>query len=391
MRKDPVLYWNFIHPERTSRTSACPADALTANFTSVFDLPCEPTQPVCDRPNPPDLPFTPDDLASALTHGFAASKSSGPSTVPTQLLKYLSADCYASLSSIFNHFAATSLPAAWLTSSATAIHKKGDPTVAANYRCIAVMGPFCKLFASCLNRELTRQSDQHAWRAPTQVGFRRHHRLEDMVLAVDFAIDRAKAQRKPLALAFLDLEKAFDRVPRDRLVTLLLTHYNVNPSIVETIRRMYENVTAKVPGSSSTFRMTMGVKQGCPMSPLLFGLFFDRVVAFVSTHLPADSTSDLCYSIAFLVIQLALYADDIAVLAPSVPACQRMVDHISTFCVENGLTINTADDKSQVMLLNCVGNVHVNGANLCQVTAFKYLGITLRSEGYSTRRMRGVG
>ena len=127
------------------------------------------------------------------------------------------------------------------------------------------------------------------------------------------------------------------------------------------------------------------------MSPLLFGLFFDRVVAYVSTHLPADSSSDDCYSVAFLVIQLALYADDIAVLAPSVPACQRMVDLIAAFCTTNGLTINTADDKSQIMLLNCVGTVQVYGVNLCQVTEFKYLGITLRSEGYASRRMRGVG
>ena len=43
------------------------------------------------------------------------------------------------------------------------------------------------------------------------------------------------------------------------------------------------------------------------------------------------------------------------------------------------------------MLLNCVGHVTVKNVQLCQVTAFKYLGITLRSDGYASRRMRGVG
>ena len=257
---------------------------------------------VCESPSPPDLPFTPDHLADALDHGFAASKSSGPSAVPTQLLKYLAPTCYAPLSSIFNHFASTALPSAWRTSAVTAIHKKGDPADATNYRCIAVMGPFPKLYASCINREITTLSNRNSWRAPTQVGFRRHHRLEDMVLAVDFAIDRAKAQRKPLAIAFLDLEKAFDRVPRAKLIALLSTHYQLNPSLVETIRRMYDNVDGQLRGCAHSFRMTMGVKQGCPMSPQLFGLFFDRVVAYVSAHLPADRSSDECYSIAFLVI-----------------------------------------------------------------------------------------
>ena len=88
-----------------------------------------------------------------------------------------------------------------------------------------------------------------------------------MVLVVDFAIDRAKATCKLLALAFLDLEKTFDRVPRDKLVALLLQQYNVNPSIVETIRRMYLNVWDQIKGCDTVFRMTMGVTKGYPMSP----------------------------------------------------------------------------------------------------------------------------
>ena len=104
------------------------------------------------------------------------------------------------------------------------------------------MGPFPKLYTSCLNRQLTALADANGWRAPTQAGFRKHHRLEDMVLAIDFALDRAQAQRTPLALAFLDLEKAFDRVPRDKLIATLLHQYEIDPNVVETIRRMYVDV-----------------------------------------------------------------------------------------------------------------------------------------------------
>ena len=166
------------------------------------------------------------------------------------------------------------------------------------------MGPFPKLFTACLNREVTKQSDDNGWRAATQVGFRQYHRLEDMVLAVDYAIDRAKAKRRALALAFLDLEKAFDRVPREKLITVLLDYYGLNPSIVETIRRMYLTVKGQVNGDTASFNMSMGVKQGCPMSPQLFGLFFDRVVEYVETHLPAAAllSSTEGYFIAHLLI-----------------------------------------------------------------------------------------
>ena len=154
----------------------------------------------------------------------------------------MSASCYEHISAIFNHFASTNLPDAWLMSAVTAVFKKGDPNNAKNYRCIAVMGPFPKLYTSCLNRQLTAWADAKGWRAPTQAGFRKHHRLEDMVLAIDFALDRAQAQRTPLALAFLDLEKAFDRVPRDKLIATLLHQYDIDPNVVETIRRMYVDV-----------------------------------------------------------------------------------------------------------------------------------------------------
>ena len=84
-----------------------------------------------------------------------------------------------------------------------------------------------------------------------------------------------------------------------------------------------------------------------------------------------------------------MYADDVAVLAPSVPALQRLLNLIDNFCVDNGLTINTADDKSPVMLINCTGNLYIKTAKLNEVTEVKYLGIVLRSTS-ATRKARGV-
>ena len=94
-------------------------------------------------------------------------------------------------------------------------------------------------------------------------------------------------------MGFVDLEKAFDTVPRSALIELLLSHFGLSPSIVECIRRMYVEVCGTVRGSDTRVGMTMGVKQGCPMSPLLFGLFFDRVVAFIEEQVPALDASGM--------------------------------------------------------------------------------------------------
>ena len=55
------------------------------------------------------------------------------------------------------------------------------------------------------------------------MGFRPKHRLEDLVLLVDLLVDRAKATKTALAMAFIDLEKAFDRIPRPDYLTYSYT------------------------------------------------------------------------------------------------------------------------------------------------------------------------
>ena len=174
------------------------------------------------------------------------------------------------------------------------------------------MGPIAKLYSTCVNTKLDALATSNSWRAPTQVGFRKRHRLEDLLVPVDYIIARAQATRQPLCLCFVDLEKAFDTVLRKRLMNVLLEHYGVSHDMVETIRRMYVDTKGQAAGASTFFDTTMGVKQGCPLSPLLFSLFFDRVVAYIGEHTdPQDAVH-----VAFLAIQAALYADDVVLIAP---------------------------------------------------------------------------
>ena len=84
------------------------------------------------------------------------------------------------------------IPEQWNTSRVTPVFKKGDKTLAANYRPVSIMGPITKLYATCLNLELECQAQANGWRAATQAGFWKQYRLEDLVLLVDFAIARAQ-------------------------------------------------------------------------------------------------------------------------------------------------------------------------------------------------------
>ena len=59
------------------------------------------------------------------------------------------------------------IPEQWNTSRVTLVFKKGDKTLAVNYRPVSVMGPIAKLYAICINLELECQAQANGWWAAT--------------------------------------------------------------------------------------------------------------------------------------------------------------------------------------------------------------------------------
>ena len=68
--------------------------------------------------------------------------------------------------------------------------------------------------------------------------------------------------------------------------------------------------------SSAAFDVNIGVKQGCPASPRVFCLFFDRVRHFIAAHAPPSRRAHTPY-LALLATFILLYADDVALIAAS--------------------------------------------------------------------------
>ena len=110
------------------------------------------------------------------------------------------------------------IPAKWNEVRVTPVFKKGDSRLASNYHPVSVMGSIAILYSTCMNLTLTRQAADKGWRATTQAGFRPTYHLEDLVFPMDVLLANALREGKGLALCFVDLEKAFDTVPRARLI-----------------------------------------------------------------------------------------------------------------------------------------------------------------------------
>ena len=118
-------------------------------------------------------------------------------------------------------------------------------------------------------------------------------------------------------MCFVDFKKAFDTVPRPELMDRM-HQIGVPLSIQHGVQKLYEQVLCKLrmkDGFSESFVSNMGVKQGCPLSPTLFGLYIDEleeVITKQSTREEVDGPSIGTYTLPIL-----LYADDVILMTHS--------------------------------------------------------------------------
>src|SRR6267154_223499 len=90
---------------------------------------------------------------------------------------------------------------------------------------------------------------------------------------------KSSLENRELWMTFVDLEKAFDRVPRD-VVWWALRHVGVEEWIVNVIKGMYEGVTTsvKINGvGSEGVEVKVGVHQGSVLSPILFNIVMHAI------------------------------------------------------------------------------------------------------------------
>lgn len=83
-----------------------------------------------------------------------------------------------------------------------------------------------------------------------------------------------------VAVLQIDLDKAFDRVSHDVLFDVL-SHVNVGDAILEGVKMAYKDCTTRLIVNkelSSVINVRESVRQGCPMSPLLFNLYLELFV-----------------------------------------------------------------------------------------------------------------
>ena len=176
------------------------------------------------------------------------------------------------------------------------------------------------------------------------------------------------------------LKKAFDKVYRDG-IWFKLIQYGVSSKMVKMLTSIYQSVKScvKVNGSCSDFFDSYaGVKQGEPLSPLLFIFFVNDMHEYLY-----DESVDMV-TVNELQIFLLLFADDTVLFSYTEEGLQCLLNRLHQYCSKWGVSVNT--DKTYVMVCRKGNrrptvNLTYGDHELKVVDKFTYLGVTLSSNG----------
>ena len=101
-------------------------------------------------------------------------------------------------------------------------------------------------------------------------------------------MERYREQKKDLHMVFIDLEKAYDKVPRN-VMWWALEMNKVPTKYITLIKDMYKNVMTFVRtcgGDTTDFPINIGLHQGSALSPYLFALVMDEVTRDIQGDIP---------------------------------------------------------------------------------------------------------
>jgi hypothetical protein len=256
-------------------------------------------------------------------------KAAGPSGVVAEMLKAAGEAGTRWVTDVCNSIVREGkIPEDWCKSWMVNVYKgKGDALECGSYRGIRLLEHTFKIFERVVEtrvRKIVKIDD-------LQFGFMAGRGTTDAIFIVRQLQEKFLAKKKDLWMAFVDLEKAFDRVPRE-VLWWALRELGVDEGLVTVIQAMYADTLTMVRLGgrvSQGFGVKVGVHQGSVLSPLLFIIVMEALSRKFRGGLPME----------------LLYADDLVLMAESEELLLEKLRKWKTGMEEKGLRVNMGKTK----------------------------------------------
>ena len=300
-------------------------------------------------------------------------KAVGPDDIPVEAWLCLGEMGVRFLFRLFNRILnGEKMPTEWRRSILIPIFKnKGDVQDCGNYRGIKLMSHSMKIWERVVEARLRGMIEI----SEQQFGFMPGKSTTDAIFALRMIMEKYREGQKELHCVFVDLEKAYDRVPREEL-WYCMRRSGLPERYVKVIQDMYEDCVTAVRcavGVTEGFRVEVGLHQGSALSPFLFAILMDRLTDEVRKELPWTM----------------MFADDIVICGLSKEQVEEDLEQWRNALERRGMKVSRS--KTEYMCVNEIeggGTVQMQGADLTKVEEFKYLGSTVQSNGRCDREVK---
>jgi endonuclease/exonuclease/phosphatase (EEP) superfamily protein YafD len=281
-------------------------------------------------------------------------------------------------------------PTAWQINEVISLYKGGDPELPDNYRGITLISVFQKILTGVLMKRLYGHMNSNNLFDESQAGFRPGEEAIAQFIALAEIVRRRhivdkQTRASPTLVAFIDLKKAYDKVPIE-LVLAVLKKFGFPLKYIRIIRNIYRNTQIVVRAGGNTsdpYILLRGLRQGCLLSPVLFIIFVTNLLKYLrnlkgGVGTPwwnkGDDSGGTCYGL--------LYADDIASLQNDIMELHYFLNELENWC--KLWMMEVSPKKSGIMVWSesaaLIRDVKsfpfkIDGQTIPVVESYKYLGI----------------
>ncbi len=319
--------------------SACPTDSdVQADMLNCLSLTVPPSDvPLCEGL------FSCEEVLIALK-GMARGKTPGSDGLPVEFFIKFWDILGADLVEVFNSsYHDGFLPSSSCKGIITLLFKKGDRLDRKNWRPITLLNIDYKLCARTLAGRLLKVI-HHVVHIDQTCGIPGRYIGENVSLLRDI-VDVTSELNLPAAILSLDQEKAFDRVDW-AFMFATLEKMGFGPSFIRWVRLLYSRARCSIlvnGYSSPVFYPSRGVRQGCPLSPLLYVLTMEVLASNLRAH--TDLVGIQLPNSSSRLPVVSLYADDTSAIVTSDSGIKAVFETYSRFEKASGSKLNLSKCK----------------------------------------------
>lgn len=300
-------------------------------------------------------------------------KAVGPDVIPVEVWKTLGEEGIDVLWDLMKKmYEKEEMPHDWRKSTIVPIYKgTGDAQACKNYRGIKLMSHTMKVWERIIDNRLREEVEI----AEEQFGFMPGRSTTDAIFALRQLTEKIREKQQTLHLVFIDLEKAYDRVPRQE-IWRSMRKQQVPEKYVRLVQETYREAKTCVRtclGETELFNIEVGLHQGSALSPFLFNIVMDTATEQVRESAPRNM----------------MFADDIVLCERTREGAEQKLEQWREALESRGLKVNR--EKTEYL---CCGEGGQDGEGLNlgeekvkKVNHFKYLGSVFDEKGEMEREV----